>query len=61
MKNKPYHKAKKKKEPFELIHMNTVSTPDISIYGNKYFLTILDDYARYSWVFFIKKKKKSEV
>ena len=57
MKNKPYHKAKKKKEPFELIHMNTVSTPDISIYGNKYFLTILDDYARYSWVFFIKKKK----
>ncbi|KAG4098524.1 hypothetical protein H8356DRAFT_1327366 [Neocallimastix lanati (nom. inval.)] len=45
-KNKPYHKAKKKKEPFELIHMNTVSTPDISIYGNKYFLTILDDYAR---------------
>jgi len=38
--------------------MNTVSTPDISIYGNKYFLTILDDYARYSWVFFIKKKKK---
>jgi len=48
MRNKPYNKARNKsKEPFELIHMDTVSSLDSSIYGNKYFLSILDDYTRY--------------
>jgi len=57
MKNKPYKKAiNKSKEPFELIHMDTVYSPDTSLYGNKYFLTILDDYTRYVWVYFIKSK-----
>jgi len=46
----------KSKEPFELIHMDTMSAPDPSMYGNKYFLTILDDYTRYGWFFFLKKK-----
>jgi len=43
-------------KPFELIHMDLVFVPDYSIYGNKYFLSILDDYSRYSWVLFIKRK-----
>jgi len=38
--------------------MDTVSSPDTSIYSNKYFFTILDDYTRYSWVFFIKNKSE---
>ena len=36
--------------------MDTVSSPDTSLYGNKYFLTILDDYTRYAWLYFIKSK-----
>ncbi|KAG4099481.1 hypothetical protein H8356DRAFT_1337274 [Neocallimastix lanati (nom. inval.)] len=32
---------------FELVHMNTISSPYNFPYGNKYFLTILDDYIRY--------------
>jgi len=57
MRNKPYNKARNKsKEPFELIHMDTVSSLDSSIYGNKYFLSILDDYTRYGWVFFMNSK-----
>jgi len=57
MKNKPYKKViNNSKEPFELIHMDTVSSPDTSLYGNKYFLTILDDYTRYAWVYFMKSK-----
>ena len=57
MKNKPYKKViNNSKEPFELIHMDTVSSPDTSLYGYKYFLTILDDYTRYAWVYFMKSK-----
>lgn len=57
LKNKPYPMSENKtKAPFELVHMDTVSSPDTSIYGNKYFLTILDDYTRYGWVIFIKSK-----
>ena len=36
--------------------MDTVSSPDSSLYENKYFLTILDDHTRYSWVHFFKSK-----
>jgi len=45
-------------EPFRLIHMDLVQSPDYSIYGNRYFLTILDDYSRYGWVIFIDSKEK---
>jgi len=30
-----------------------VYSVDTFIHGNKYFFTILDDYSRYGWVFFI--------
>jgi len=39
--------------------MDILSAPDYSIYGNKYALTILDDFSRYGWVFFIKNKNDS--
>eukprot|EP00833_Pecoramyces_ruminatium_P017030 jgi/Orpsp1_1/1191062/evm.model.d7180000083239.1 len=57
LKNFPFYPATNHtNNPFELIHMDLVQAPDYSIYGNKYFLTILDDYSRYSWVLFIKNK-----
>jgi len=60
LKNFPYPPAKNNtKETFELIHMDLVYVPDYSVYGNKYFLTILDDYSRYSWICFIENKSKT--
>ena len=57
LKNFPHHLSENKsKETFELIHMDLASVPDYSMYGNKYFLTILYDYSRYGWVIFIKNK-----
>jgi len=44
-------------EPFELIHMDTVTINSRSMYGNKYFVSILDDYTRFGWVLFIKSKR----
>ena len=36
--------------------MDTVQYSDESLYGNKYFFTIMDDYSRYGWVFCVKSK-----
>eukprot|EP00833_Pecoramyces_ruminatium_P008238 jgi/Orpsp1_1/1182270/evm.model.c7180000080563.1 len=48
LKNFPYKSAvNHTTKPFELIHMDLVFVPDYSLYGNKYFLSILDDYTRY--------------
>ncbi|KAG4096369.1 hypothetical protein H8356DRAFT_1355203 [Neocallimastix lanati (nom. inval.)] len=42
-----------------LMHMNTISFPGyFSLYGNKYFLIILDDYTGYNWVFFMKSESE---
>ena len=60
LKNLPYKPSTNHMtKPFELIHMDLVFVPDYSIYGNKYFLSILDDYSRYSWVLFIKRKSET--
>jgi len=40
----------------ELIRMDLMSSSEPSIYGNKYFLSILYDYSRYGWVIFLKSK-----
>jgi len=40
MRNKPYLIAKNKiRKPLELIHMDKVTSPDTSIYGNNYKLS----------------------
>ena len=36
--------------------MDTVAISSESLYGNKYFISILDDYTRFGWVLFIKSK-----
>ena len=43
--------------PFELIHIDLFGpTTYKSLGGNKYGLVIVDDYSRYTWVFFLKDK-----
>eukprot|EP00833_Pecoramyces_ruminatium_P007340 jgi/Orpsp1_1/1181372/evm.model.c7180000076991.1 len=57
LKNKPFYPAETKtSHPFQLIHMDLVGPITESLYGNKYILTILDDFTRYNWVYFIKNK-----
>jgi hypothetical protein len=43
--------------PLELLHMDLFGpVAYISIGGNKYGLVIVDDYSRYTWVFFLSDK-----
>jgi hypothetical protein len=42
-------------------HMNLFSPiAYISIGGNKYGLVIIDDYSRFTWVFFLQDKSESQ-
>jgi hypothetical protein len=44
-------------KPFELLHMNLFEpTQYTSISGNKYGFVIVDDYTRYTWIFFLVNK-----
>jgi transposase InsO family protein len=43
--------------PFELLHMDLFGpTTYRSIGGNSYDLVVVDDYSRYTWVFFLSEK-----
>lgn len=43
--------------PFEFIHFDIWGPLDItSIHGHKYFLTVLDDFTRYTWITLLKSK-----
>jgi transposase InsO family protein len=45
--------------PGQLLHMDIVSTSQVRSMGGKwYVLDIVDDYSRYSWVFFLESKDK---
>ena len=57
LKNRPYLSSNYiSKYPFELIHIDLIGPITESIYGNKYVLTILDDFTHYNWVIFMKNK-----
>lgn len=46
--------------PFGLVHMDIwppLSVP--SLHGHKYFLTIVDDYTRHTWIFLMKLKSET--
>ena len=46
--------------PLELLHMDLFSpVAYISIGGSKYCLVIVDDYSRFTWVFFLQKKSQN--
>ena len=49
------------KRAFELLHMDLFGPPTYdSLGGKKYCLVIVDDYTRYTWVFYIKKKNETQ-
>jgi len=51
--------ASKSKRCFDLIHVDVWGPYSLSsIYGHKYFLTIVDDYSIYTWVFPLKQKSE---
>jgi len=42
---------------FELIHINIWGpVVNISIHGLKYFLTVVDDYTRHTWIYLMKSR-----
>jgi hypothetical protein len=44
-------------QPRQLLHMDTVGPSRVrSMRGKSYVLVIVDDYSRYSWVFFMESK-----
>ena len=49
----------KSKKCFDLIHVDVWGPYSIpSIHGHKYFLTIVNDYSRYTWIFLLKQKSE---
>jgi hypothetical protein len=42
--------------PFDLIHLDLWTSPDVSVLSSKYYLVILDDYTHYLWTFPLKLK-----
>jgi transposase InsO family protein len=47
--------------PLEMLHMNLFGPiAYISIGGNKYDLVIVDDYSRFTWVFFLQDKSETQ-
>ena len=48
------------KEPGELLHMDTIGPVRVRSVGGKwYVLVIVDDFCRYSWVFFMEGKDEA--
>jgi hypothetical protein len=44
-------------QPGQLLHMDTIGPSQVRSMGGKwYVLVIVDDYSRYSWVFFLERK-----
>jgi hypothetical protein len=47
--------------PLELLHMDLFDPiAYISISGSKYYLVIVDDYSRFTWVFFLQEKYQTQ-
>jgi transposase InsO family protein len=47
--------------PLELLHMDLIgSIAYISINGSKYCIVIVDDYSRFTWVFFLQEKSQTQ-
>src|SRR4051812_48687136 len=49
------------KRPLELLHLDLFGPPSFdSVGGRKYCLVIVDDYPRYTWVYFFKRKSETQ-
>ena len=45
--------------PFDIVHMDIwgpISSP--SVHGHRYFLTVVDDFSRYTWIYLMKHKSE---
>jgi hypothetical protein len=48
-------------KPLEMLHMDLFGPiAHISIGSNKYGLVIIDDYSRFTWVFFLQDKSETQ-
>jgi hypothetical protein len=57
----PHKNIMTTKRPLELIHMDLFgSIAYISIGGSKYCLVIVDDYSRFTWLFFLQEKSQTQ-
>jgi transposase InsO family protein len=57
----PHKKIMITDRPLELLHMDLFSPiAYISIDGSKYCLVIVDDYSRFTWVFFLQEKSQTQ-
>ena len=53
----PKRVAKRATEPFELVHSDVCGPLSVnSIGGSRFFVTFIDDYSRYTYVYFIERK-----
>src|SRR3954463_5595820 len=60
-KNHPVKNIISSKRPLELLHMDLFGPPSYdSLGGRKYCLVIVDDYSRYTWVYFFKRKSETQ-
>ena len=49
------------KRPLEPLHLDLFGPPSFdSLGGRKYCLVIVDDYSRYTWVYFFKRKSETQ-
>ena len=52
-------KGSRATKPFDLVHSDVRgASPIVSHAGYKYFVTFIDDYSRYTWVYFLRKKSE---
>ena len=53
----PFHSIERSSKPFELIHSDICGFKSIQTRGGKkYFITFIDDYTRYNYVYLIRTK-----
>jgi hypothetical protein len=61
MRKQPFkHKGQHATHPLQVVHSDVggpVSPPDR--YGNQYWITFTDDYGRFPWIYFMKKKSEA--
>ena len=50
--------GKHPKHKFDQGKANRATMPVTSMHGSRYLLTFIDDFSRYTWVFFLKKKSE---
>jgi hypothetical protein len=54
------HSMSKSNAPFDILHADLWGPySTISLQGHKYFLTLVDDYSRFTWVIFLKSKDET--